>query len=236
MKALLVKLPEELSRYVLLVLNIRWPGMMSVHAGEAGEAAGLIHSERPDLVFLYLPERSTGSEPEECFQLIGEISSFCEVPLVVIGASDDVTDKIKALETGADDWVSRDFVPMEFIAKVNAILRRRYPNKQGVASLYGGRLSIDYDARQVYISGNPVNLTPTQYDILCHLARNVGRVCTNTELLQHIWGPNYADEKEILKLSVHRLRSRIEKDPSSPEIILNERGIGYVIRASGRSQ
>jgi DNA-binding response OmpR family regulator len=140
---------------------------------------------------------------------------------------------VKALEMGADDWVSPSFVPMEFIAKVNAILRRRSANNHDVSSFLNGKLSINYDTRQVRVSGKPVKLTPIQYKLLCHLIQNQGRVCSSTELLQHVWGPNYGDEKELLKLSVYRLRSKIEEDPSNPEIIFNERGVGYVIRASG---
>jgi len=140
---------------------------------------------------------------------------------------------VKALDIGADDWVSPFFVPMEFIAKVNAILRRHSPNNHLASFVLHGKLSIDYDTRQVCISGKPVRLTPIQYKLLCHLIKNQGRVCSANELLQHVWGPNYCDDRELLKLGVYRLRSRIEEDPSNPEIIFNERGIGYVIKASG---
>jgi DNA-binding response OmpR family regulator len=180
----------------------------------------------------HISQQCLEAPPPNCFDLIGQIRSFSDVPLIVIGQSDDVLDKAKALDMGADDWVSPSFVPMEFIAKVNAILRRRSPNNHLSSSLVDGRLSIDYDAHQVRVSGRPVKLTPIQYRLLCHLVKNQGRVCSATELLQHVWGPNYSDDRELLKLSVYRLRSRIEEDPSNPEIISNERGIGYVIRAS----
>jgi len=202
------------------------------HTGEPKEALQLVHREQPHLAILHLHERSEGSSPEDCFQLISQIRSFSNVALIIVGQSQDVTDKIKALEVGADDWVSSSFIPMEFIAKVNAILRRCSPDKHDVSLFLDGRLSINYAARQVQISGKPVKLTPIQYKILCHLAENEGRVCSSTELLQHVWGPNYSDERELLKLSVYRLRSKIEEDPSNPGIIFNERGIGYVIRAS----
>lgn len=231
MKVLLVSLPDKISRYILLVLRVRWPGVMPIHA-EAEEALGLLHTQQPDLAILHLPERGDGSAPEDCFGLIDRIREFSEVPLIVVGETDDVMDRVKALETGADDWVSTSFVPMEFIAKVNAILRRCNPDNGGVSLLPDGRLSIDHSTRQVYVSGNQVKLTPIQFEILNHLVKNAGRVCTSNELLQRVWGPGYRNEKEILKLSVHRLRSKIEKDPSAPEIIINERGIGYVIRAT----
>jgi two-component system KDP operon response regulator KdpE len=206
------------------------------HADEAREAVQLIHSQQPYIAMLHLSEQSEGSSPEDCFDLITQIRSFSNVPLIVVGQSDDVMGKVKALEMGADDWVSSSFIPMEFIAKVNAILRRCSPDKHDVSFFLGGRLSVNYAARQVRISGKPVKLTPIQYRLLCHLIENQGSVCTSTELLQHVWGPNYSDDKELLKLNVYRLRSKIEEDPSNPEIIFNERGVGYVISASALSK
>jgi two-component system KDP operon response regulator KdpE len=236
MKVLLVKMPKELSKYISLVLKVRWPNLSLFHTDEARQAMQLIHSVQPHVAVLHLSERSEGSSSEDCFDLITEIRSFSNVPLIVVGQSDDVADKVKAMEMGADDWISSSFSPMEFIAKVNAILRRCSPDRHDVSLFLGGRLSINYAARQIHISGKPVKLTPIQYKILCHLVENEGRVCTSTELLRHIWGPNSGDDKELLKLNVYRLRSKIEEDPSNPEIIFNERGVGYVINASASSK
>jgi two-component system KDP operon response regulator KdpE len=236
MKVLLVKLPEELSKYIPLVLRVRWPNLSLFHAHEAREAVQLLHNVQPHIAMLHLPERSEGAPPVDPFDLISKIRSCSDVPLIVISQSNDVMDKVKALEMGADDWVFPSFIPMEFIAKVNAILRRRSLNNHEVFSFSNGKLSINYATRQVRILGKPVKLTPIQYKLLCHLIKNQGRVCSSAELLQHVWGPNYSDDRELLKLGVYRLRSKIEEDPSNPEIIFNERGIGYVIRASGSSE
>jgi len=233
MKVLVVSHSQDLSQAISPILKVRWPNLRLVHVNEARESLELIHREQPDIVMFHLPERSEGAPPLDYFDLISQIRSFSDVPLIVISQSNDVMDKVKALEMGADDWVSPSFVPMEFIAKVNAILRRRSPNNHGVFFFLNDKMSINYATRQVRISGKPVKLTPIQYKLLCHLVENQGRVCSSTELLQHVWGPNYSDERELLKLSVYRLRSKIEEDPSNPEIIFNERGIGYVIRASG---
>ena len=235
MKVLVVSYSQDLSQAISPILKVRWPDLSLVHANEARESLELIHREQPDIVMFHIPERSEGAPPLDCFDLISRIRSFSGVPLIVISQSDDVMDKVKALEMGADDWVSPSFIPMEFIAKVSAILRRRSPNNHVVSLFLNGKLSINYDTRQVRISGKPVKLTPIQYKLFCHLIKNQGRVCSNAELLQHVWGPNYSDERELLKLSVYRLRSKIEENPSAPEIIFNERGIGYVIRASGSS-
>jgi DNA-binding response OmpR family regulator len=232
MKVLVISCPQELAEDIAFILKIRWPDLCLAHADEAAKSLELIHREQPDIVMFHLPERCGEEPPPNCFDIIGQMRSFSDVPLIVISQSHDVMDKVKALDMGADDWVSPFFVPMEFIAKVNAILRRRSSNNHVASFFLDGKLSIDYDTRQVCISGKPVKLTPIHYKLLCHLIKNRGRVCSTTELLQHIWGPNYSDDRELLKLSVYRLRSRIEEDPSNPEIIFNERGIGYLIKAS----
>ena len=232
MKVLIVSHSQDLLQDISPILKVRWPDLSLVHTDEAEGSLELIHREQPDIVMFHLLERSEGAPPLNCFDLMRQIRSFSGVPLIVISQSDDVMDKVKALEMGADDWVSPSFIPMEFIAKVNAILRRRSLNKHDVSFFLNDKMSINYAARQVRISGKIVKLTPIQYRLLCHLVENQGRVCSSAELLQHVWGPNYSDERGLLKLSVYRLRSKIEEDPSNPEIIFNERGIGYVIRAS----
>ena len=235
MRVLVISYSQDLAQDISFILKIRWPELRLVHADEAGESLQLIHREQPDIVMFHIPEQREGAPPLNCFDIISQIHNFSSVPLIVISQSDDVLDKVKALDMGADDWVSPSFVPMEFIAKVNAILRRRSPNNHDASFFLHGKLSVNYDTRQVCISGKPVKLTPIQYKLFCHLVENQGRVCSAAELLQHVWGPNYSDDRELLKLSVYRLRSRIEEDPSNPEIIFNERGIGYVIKASGSS-
>lgn len=244
MKVLLVKLPEEISEYIRIVLKVRWPNVSLLHTGEAEETLALIHREQPHLVLVHLPggndqpvpSQAEGASPEGRFYLVGQIRSLSHVPLIVVGEGDDVMDRVRALEIGADDWVSSSFSPMEFIAKINAILRRCSPSQHGVSFFLNGKLSIDYAARQVCIAGKSVKLTPIQYKILCHLIENEGRVCSNSELLQRVWGPNYGEDRELLKLNIYRLRSKIEEDPANPEIILNERGAGYVLRPSASSK
>lgn len=235
MKVLVISGSQDLAEAIFSILKVRWPDLDWAHAPETRESLQLIHGERPDIVMFHLPQRSEGAPPPDSFDFISQIRSCSDVPLIVISQSEDVINKVKALEMGADDWVSPSFIPMEFIAKVNAILRRCSLNNHQVFSFLSGKLSINYAARQVRILGKPVKLTPIQYKLLCHLIQNQGRVCSSAELLQHVWGPNYGDDRELLKLSVYRLRSKIEEDPSNPEIIFNERGIGYIIRPSGSS-
>jgi len=239
MNALFVGHSGDLAQGISLVLKVRWPDLNLIHIHEPSESLELVHKEEPDVVMLHSAARGAAQVSDQeaeplidCFELIAQIRSFSSVPVIVVSESDDVMERVKALETGADDWLPSSFIPMEFIAKVNAILRRFRRSREGVASFLNGRLVIDYSAREVFLSGRPVNLTPIQYRILSHLLRNEGRVCTRAELLRHVWGPHYGDDPQIVKRSVHRLRSRIETDPSHPQIISNSRGVGYVIHAT----
>jgi two-component system, OmpR family, KDP operon response regulator KdpE len=236
MKVLLVKLPEDVSKYIPLVLKVRWPDLSLLRTEEAVEALQLVHSDQPNLALLHMPLPGEGSSCEECFDLVGEIRAFSAIPLIVISKGGDSTDRVRALETGADDWISPSASPMEFIARVNALMRRCYPEKLGLSCIHEGKLTIDYQSRRVSVFGRTVDLTPLQFRMLSYLAQNQGRVCSNAELLRHVWGPNTADDRELLKLNVYRLRSKIERDPSNPEFIFNERGVGYVIRASSSDE
>jgi len=233
MKVLLLKLPQERVKDVLLLLKVRWSDLTPFCAEDATEALRIIHREQPHLAILHLPERKNGATPEECFELIGRIHSSSALPLMILGRDYGITDKVRALEMGADDWVSAGFSPMEFVAKVGAVLRRCRPTRPEVTSFLNGALSIDYATHRVFMRGRPVKLTPIQYRILCHLAENEGRVCTNTELLERIWGPDGRDARELLKMNIYRLRSRLRQHPSDPDIIFNERGTGYVMRTPG---
>jgi len=232
MRVLVISRSQDLVQAISPILKVRWPDLDWTQARDARESVELIHEQQPDIVMFHLPERSEGAPPPDCFDLISQIRSCSDVPLIVIAQTDNVMDKVRALEMGADDWTSPDFVPMEFIARVNAILRRCSLRNDRRSYFLGGKLAVDYATREVFISDKKVKLTPIQYKLLCHLAENEGRVCSSAELLRHVWGPSYGDDKELLKLGVYRLRSRIEEDPSNPEIILSERGVGYVIRAS----
>lgn len=223
MKALLVGDSEDLSQTISLILKVRWPQLTLVHALEAREGMELIYREQPDIVMLHLDSAAV-----DCFDLISQIRSFSDVPLIILSEKNDVMDKIRALEMGADDWIAPSSIPMEFIAKVNAILRRRSPRSNAhISSFFDGKLSINFATREVCALGRPVKLTPIEYKILCQLVRNEGSVVSRADLLHSVWGPDYRADPEFLKKYIYRLRSKVEEEPTKPKIILNERGIGY---------
>jgi len=228
MKVVLVGGSEDLSQTISVILKVRWPNLSLVHTSEASASLQLIHREQPCIAMLHLD-----SGPQDCFDLISQIRSFSDVPLIVIGERYDVMDEVRALEMGADEWILQSSVPMEFIAKVNALLRRCQTNADScILSFLGGKLSIDSCRRQVSVSGQHVKLTPMEYRILLQLAHNEGRIVSREDLVRTVWGPSYVGYSECLKKYIYRLRSKIEEDPAAPRILLTERGIGYFIASS----
>jgi two-component system KDP operon response regulator KdpE len=228
MKALLVGGSDELSVTVSLILKVRWRELTLLRAAEPGEALELARREQPDIVMLHLDSPCVG-----CLDLIGQIRSFSRVPLIVLSENGNVVDKIRALETGADDWIAYDCMPMEFVAKVNAILRRCYPYSNNHLSVFfNGKLSINYAAHEVCMLGKRVNLTPTEYKILYQLVRNEGSVVSCTDLLRSVWGSDYEGDPEFVKKYIYRLRCKLEEDPAKPQIIVTERGVGYLYSTS----
>ena len=226
MRVLVVADSEELAQTISVVLKVRWPQLSLLHAGEARVSIDLIHREEPDLVMLDLDSAAVNG-----FDLISQIRGFSDVPLIAISQKDDVTDKVRALEMGVDEWIAPSSVPMEFIAKVNAILRRcaPYSSSSRVSSFLNGKLRIDYATRKVSVLGRSVKLTPIEYEILCQLVRNEGSVVSHANLLHSVWGPNYGADPEFLKKYIHRLRCKVEEDPADPQMILTERGVGYIL-------
>jgi len=228
MKVLFVSDSEELAGTISLILKVRWRELSLVSATEASEALELVGREQPDIVMLHLDPPSA-----DRFDLISQIRMFSDVPLIILGENGSVVDKIRALETGADDWIASEHIPMEFIAKVNAILRRCYPHSDNhVSSFFNGKLRINYATHEVCVLGNEVKLTPIEYKLLYQLVRNEGSPVSRTNLLHSVWGADYEADPEFVKKYIHRLRSKIEEDPANPKIIVNERGVGYMYLSS----
>ncbi len=152
-------------------------------------------------------------------------------PIIVLSAVGSEKIKIEALDLGADDYLVMPFSMGEFLARVRSALRRwatYRANKPKKANLIASdNLLIDSDSRQVTMDGNEIHLTPTEYDLLYYLAKNEGKVITHRELLQSVWGPEYGDEREYLRVFISQLRRKIEQDSIHPQHILTEPGVGY---------
>lgn len=160
-----------------------------------------------------------------------QVRAVTMAPIIVLSAVGSEKMKIDALDLGADDYLVMPFGMGEFLARVRSALRRwstfrenKFPEDHLITS---SDLLIDSDSRQVSVSGNEIHLTPTEYDLLHYLAKNEGKVITHRILLQSVWGPEYGDEREYLRVFISQLRRKIEKDSLHPKHILTEPGVGY---------
>src|SRR5205823_1735650 len=161
------------------------------------------------------------------------IREFSIVPIIMLTARAADADKVAGLEAGADDYLAKPFGPPELLARVRAVLRRaRYAEvPSGDPIFRHAGLTIDFARCEVQRDGQPVELTPTEYKLLVYLARHAGRVVMPAELLEAVWGPEYRDETQHVRLYVSRLRRKIEPDPEHPRHVITKPGIGYLLTA-----
>ncbi len=171
------------------------------------------------------------------FEALSRLREFSSVPVIMLTAKGEEPDKVKGLELGADDYVTKPFGPRELLARVRAVLRR---NELGhvpqSATISVGGLTVFPGRRRVEVNGSPIHLTPTEYRLLLELATNRDRVLLHQELLTKVWGPEYRDETDYLWTYVRYLRNKIEPDPSAPRYILSEPGVGYYLASDAAGQ
>ena len=159
-----------------------------------------------------------------------EIRRTAPVPVIMLTVRGDEEDRIKGLDLGADDYVTKPFSARELVSRINAVLRRvemSSPAERSTRIQIDERLIVDFDRREVLVNDEPVKLRPTEYRLLHYFVQNPGRVLTHEQLLSKVWGPEYVDDNQLLRLYVTYLRQKIELDPSKPRYIFNERGVGY---------
>jgi two-component system KDP operon response regulator KdpE len=163
------------------------------------------------------------------FEVLKEIRDFSPVPVIMLTVKGEEEDRVRGLDLGADDYITKPFSPRELVSRIKAVLRRAeaaMPASQGLVVI-DEDLQIDFDQREVIVRGNRVKLRPTEYRLLYHLVNNAGWVMTHEMLLSKVWGHEYRDDHQLLRLYITYLRQKIEPDPSNPKYILTEHGIGY---------
>jgi two-component system KDP operon response regulator KdpE len=194
-------------------------------ASTGAEALRAITTERPDLVLLDL------AMPDiDGVDVCRRVRTFSRVPILVLSALADEPRKVKALDAGADDYVTKPFGVEELLARVRAAVRRGETQRDDAAVLRISGLEIDQIARTVRVDGAEVHLTPTQYELLRFLANNPDRVLTQRVILVSVFGPTYDDAVDNLRTFIAQLRSKIERDPARPQRIVTEPGLGYRLR------
>lgn len=194
-----------------------------ITAGTGRDARREMTTRAPDLVVLDL-----GLPDADGKELIAELRRFSDVPIIVLSARDQESEKVEALDLGADDYVEKPFGISELLARVRSALRRRENRGHlGADVLEFGGLTIDSVSRKVTRDGARIHLTPKEYDVLLHLGRNAGRVMTHRLLLTAVWGPAHAEDVQYLRVVVGQLRAKVERDPAHPTLIQNEPAVGY---------
>jgi len=197
-------------------------GHRVVTAEDAAGALAALISEKPDLIILDLglPDRSG-------IEVIGEIRKRSPVPIIVLSARDDERSKVEALDLGADDYISKPFGMAELTARLRAALRHAFQAQGEIPVFASGELIIDLASRQVTRAGEPVKLSPKEFELLRHLVAHAGKVLTHRQLLREVWGPAQAEEVQYLRVFIRGLRQKLEADPTRPTHILTELGVGY---------
>ncbi|MGA7178950.1 MAG: two-component system response regulator KdpE [Thiobacillaceae bacterium] len=192
---------------------------------EAGTAErGLMEAatRKPDLIILDL-----GLPDRDGVEVVGDIRTWSAVPILILSARANETDKVSALDRGADDYLTKPFGVAELLARVRALLRRkRVGNPEGPLINFG-EITVDMARRQVSRKDSPIHLTPIEYKLLVLLIANAGRVLTHRQLLKEVWGPSHAEDTHYLRVYMTGLRRKLEVNPTRPTYIRTESGVGY---------
>jgi two-component system KDP operon response regulator KdpE len=218
---LLVDDEVSIQRAMAPLLRSRGYGVTVAATGR--DAIERVERDRPDLIILDL-----GLPDIDGVHLCGRIRALVDTPIVVLSARGGESDKVAALDQGADDYVTKPFGPEELLARVRAALRRTF----GTATeLHGqmtrGDLTIDFDRRRVHRGAEEIRLTPKEFDLLTFMASHAGRVLTHRAILKQIWGGQATTQPEHLRVLMGQLRKKIEPDPASPRYLLTEPWVGY---------
>jgi len=222
-KILIIDDEVDVTRAVRLTITLQEPHwqVIETHNGEQGLLA--LDKEAPDLVLLDLV-----MPHDSGFEVLKDIRLFSDTPVIILTVQDDEMDKVHGLELGADDYIVKPFGHLELMARIRSVLRRAEGMMEKIeAPFVSGDLRIDYQRRQVTIKGKVVKLTSTEYRLLEILARNAGRVVSSEILLRRVWGRYALDGGDYLKVYIHRLRQKIEADPTHPQYLQTLRGEGY---------
>jgi len=224
MKVLVIDDESVIVEAVELGLSLHWREVEVLKAGDTERGLDLVERERPDLVLLDI-----GLPGKDGYQALKEIRAFSDVPVIMLTARDDAMDKVRGLELGADDYVTKPFNHLELLARIKAVLRRLdmpTPTDR-LPSFKAGDLEVDFGAAEARLQGRRLELTPTEYKLLYHLVRNAGHVLAHGTLLAKVWGREYVDEVDYVRVYMRRLREKLGDDPEHPRYLRTERGVGY---------
>lgn len=218
---------DDEPRYLrLMEANLVTEGFIVIKATNGQEAVDQVVERHPDLVLL-----DVMMPVLDGFGALERIREFSNVPIIIVTARGSENDRVRGLDLGADDYIVKPFSATELLARVRAVLRRAQTTGSGYhqASFMHGNLRIDFARAEVFKDDRIVFLSATEYRLLLQFAHNLGSVLTSEQLLTDVWGPEYRDDKEILWVSISRLRQKLENDPKNPQHIVTRSGLGYTM-------
>ncbi len=234
MKILVIEDDPIISETVTICFNLRWPEAEVIVTDSGEQGLKLAASSVPDVIIL-----DVGLPGIDGYETLRRLRAITDAPAIMLTARDGEVAKVKGLEYGADDYITKPFSHIELLARVRAVLRRTVAStpeqSRGLYVSEPAGLEIDLDSRTVHRHGQHVSLAPLEYSLLYHLTSNEGRVMTHTALLAKVWGQEYVEEVDYLKVYIRRLRTKLGDDPQNPELIHTERGVGYIYQVRLRT-
>ena len=221
-RILVVDDEQRMARFIRL--NLEHDGFRVTEAYDGTQAMDRLRTSMPDLILLdvMLPDF-------DGFEVLRMVRSTSPVPVIMVTAKSEEDERIRGLELGADDYVTKPFSPRELVSRVRAVLRRTEMSSESTHGLIevDQHLKLDFDRHEVWLDGRLVNLRPTEYRLLYYLVQNAGWVVSHDQILTNVWGYEYRDQPHYVRLYINYLRQKIEKDPANPIYIITERGLGY---------
>ncbi len=223
MKILVADDDPQIRDALAVGFQFQWQDATVLQAADGDQALHTFYEQEPDVVVLDLAMPGRNG-----FEVLREIRRVSDVPVIIVTARGQETDQVRGLEMGADDYVVKPFSHLALLARIKAVLRRAQlpPPAQNTPDFVAGELAINFQSHRVTLRGEPVKLTPVEYKLLYHLARNAGRLMPHQTLLDRVWGEEYGASTDQLKVFISRLRAKIEPG-SGPRFIETERGLGY---------
>src|SRR5579872_336973 len=226
-KTTILIVDDDLQLLQLVALNLELEGYAVLLASDGLQAISQVETHAPDLVLLdVMIPRMSG------FAVCHRVREFSTVPIIIITAQGRSQDRVRGLDLGADDYLTKPLNMDELLARVRAVLRRAQVTEDERAlrtAMNIGDLTIDFGQQLVLMAGRKVVLTPTEYRLLAYLARNAGRIVPQDLLLENVWGKEYVGEHHMLQVNINRLRHKLEVDPAHPRYLLTEAGVGYLL-------
>ncbi|MEN3363857.1 MAG: two-component system, OmpR family, operon response regulator KdpE [Burkholderiales bacterium] len=222
-RIVIVEDEKQIRRFLRMTLEAE--GMRVSEAGTAGQGVAEIRAHQPDLVILDL-----GLPDCDGIEVIRQLRTWTTLPILVLSARGEETQKVNALDSGADDYLTKPFGNAELLARIRVHLRRRANGGAQAAEPvfhFGGEVVVDLLQRRVTRSGQEVHLTPIEYRLLATLVRSAGKMLTHAQLLREVWGPGHSERSHYLRIYMGHLRQKLESDPARPRHILTETGVGY---------